>query len=331
MTPSDPTPVQTIRQLIDHLQASGVQTQLVQLVAHVRLLYAGERDNFSGQRVQVFQPVATQLDFVLQTDAAPTSDSSQPLVTVTYCSETVSKKTEHHIDADDFNGHVRIESRIPMPGGIEAVAGELMRSLIDKHREITGEITSTYEKLEVMPGMIESIKRERFDLRVGLERLAKYLELDSEWRHVFVADIRAKKEGKAPSPRLMEIGYEKLMLTERFLRNPCPKDLFMDLRREFAAEGSHAMDFIDYYEWFKRSQTKLDDSGKLNAQTRADMEESIRAWHAAGGGRDDFRDDALSWTSRNFEIHPRHHQVVADFIDEVAVSLDRPVAERPRP
>lgn len=328
--PKPSTPISSVQDLIKHLQAQGVETGAMKLVAHVRHLHAGERDHYSGMRVQVFHPVATQLDFVIKNEiatspngSATTTPPTTPLLTATYGAETV-KKDEYLIEADAFNSHVKVTGNIALPVGVEAVAGDLMRSMIDKHREITGQITSTYEKIEVKPGMIESIKRERFDLEIGLERLAKYLELEKESWTLFLTDR------KGQSARDAEIGFEKMMLTERFIKDPCSKELYMDLRREFVADRITGMSFIDYYEWYRGSAAKLDASGQLTGETRDSMEKAIKAWHATGGDRDNFKENMLRLASRNFEIHPRHTQVVEQLIDEVVAELDRSQTSKPR-
>ena len=195
-----------------------------------------------------------------------------------------------------------------------------MREIVDKHREITGQISSAYEHIEVDPAVITQITSKRFKLQIGLERLAKYLALDDEW-----FDLLCHCDGSESKIRMGEIEFEKLMLKEGFIKQPCSRDLYTQLRTEFVELGYvRGMEFMEYYQWFRRSEGIFEASGKISDESAAAMDTVIRSWHASGNSSDDIR----YWLNRNFKIHPRHRDAVSHFID-VVVAGQVAIQDRP--
>lgn len=298
----------SVQSLINHLKDNGIDTTRTKLVATVALLPAGDRDHYSGKRVKVFHPVAVRLEFMQP-------GHERPIIAARFNASDVKKRdvASPLLDIDDFNAHVQLEGA---PAGASRFTGPiatLMRELVSKHREITGEVSAAYEHIEVDPLAMDQITSQRFGLDIDLERLAKYIALEDE-RFALLCDIKnAKTEA-----RFNEIGFEMLMLQEGFIKQPCSRELYNELRREFVAQGYvTSMDFMDYYQWFRRSEALFDVSGQLTGGTRNGMEMAIKAWNASGGNKDNLRKSASFWANRNFNIHPRHREAVERFIDEV--------------
>ena len=300
-----------IQPLIAHLTAKGISAKGIELVATVALLPAGERTHYTDQRVKVFHPVSVQLDFVQL-------DTEKLVAGARFDAPSVKRKKDSSLlDQQHFDRHVRLDGALADAETSAPVVGLLMRELVDKHREITGQVSSAFEHIETDPQVIDQITAKRFQLKIGLERLARYIALDDEWFDLLIEgdDPRAER-------RIKQLNFEKLMLQEGFIQQPCSQGLYEELRAEFVSEGYLVgMQFMDYYQWFRRSEALFDDAGRITGDTRAEMERVITDWHATDKDKATFRENTCYWVCRNFEIHPRHREAVGCFIDEVASQL----------
>lgn len=309
-----------VSNLIDHLKGRGVDTAQTHLVATVALVPSGERDHWRGGQVKVFSPVAVCLEFVQARGTVDGVQASRVAIAIARFEADAVKRSASDsslLEAADFNRHVRLEGDLAGVEALAPAAGTLMRELVDKHREITGVVSAAYEHIEVDPSEICRITSKRFTLEIGLERLAKYLDLDSEW-----FELLCEAQSPETEARFQQIGFEKLMLKQGFIDQPCSQDLYNDLRREFSKEGySTSMDFMDYYQWFRRSEAKLGSDGRFTSEARATIVPTLRRWHA--DGKEDYRESARYWASRNFKVHPRHRKAVDLLIDEVIAEAEQ--------
>lgn len=296
--------LQTITDLLHHLHTQGVDVAQTQLVATVALLPSGTKDHYSGGVVQVFSPVAVHADLLAGPD-------EEPIAAIRFDAQTV-KRSESGIllDSDDFDRHVQLDGALA--GASAAAAGRLVRELVTNHREITDKVSSAFEHIEADPNEIARITAKRFTLEIGLERLAKFVALNDE-----LLGLLIEHGTPAAQARVKQIGFEKLMLKEGFIKQPCTQELYNDLRSEFASNGySTGMDFMDFYQWFRRSESLLDASGNIFGEVRKDMVKAIKAWHETSGDKPDFREQTLYWACRNFEVHPRHRRAVEQLMNE---------------
>lgn len=300
-----PSRESAIPTLIDHLRNQGADTGDTQLKATVALLPAGGREHHTGQRVQVFHPVAITLAFQ-QTGAGA------PMAVARFTGECVAKRSDSQpsLDVQAFDRQVELDGALrgEPASTLGAAAGRLMRELVAKHREITGRANNAHEHIEIDATSIARITAQRFELELGLERLAAYLALEDEWLSLLIA-------GDGGKDRRAEIAFEKLMLRDDFVKQPCSRALYRELVLEFK-DYCTSMGFMDYYLWFRQSEALFDDAGDLKPETRAPMEQAVESWLSSDSAAD-ARENALYWANRNFSIHPRHRTRVEALVDEV--------------
>ncbi len=297
--------------VLDALRRHGVDTSSTELVATVALLPAGSRRHYTGLRVQVFCPVALAMEFM-----QPGLD--RPVMATRFGADHVVRRDEEspQIDPHSFDAQVRIEGLPSEEHSAELVAGLglLMRELVSSHREITGRINQAHEHIEVDPATIGKIVAKRFQLSIGLERLVEYLALDDEW-----LDLLIDGHGPEAEVRRAQIAYAKLMLRDEFIKQPATPELYEELVTEFRASSyAKGMEFLDYYLWFRNSETMFEKDGSMTSQTREDMAGAISSWCNSFGTDEEGRKRTTYWANRNFKIHPRHRPAVDKFIEEVA-------------
>jgi len=304
-----------LQALLTQLQSKNHPIESIQLVAEVALLPAGFRDHYSGQTVQSFLPVARSMKLVQKGDKG---EEQTMLSTLTFGADrVVSKPKRAGLDTKDFDAHVQIDGVLATrahSAGLRAGAGLLMRQMVDLHREITGRVNAAYEHIEVDPFVIEQILAKRFTLTMDLARLVRYIDLNDQWFELLI-----EGEGPEAAAQRNRISYEKLLLRDDFISEPCTLDLFMELKAEFSGNKyAIGMDFMDYYLWFRRSEEKFDPDGSFKASERDAMVKVIDAWRdtSAFGTGAQAREQIESWANRNFKIHPRHRAQVAALVDD---------------
>lgn len=267
--------------------------------------------------MQVFHPVAIVLAFQ-QTGAGA------PIAVARFTGECVAKRSESQpfLDLQAFDRKVELDGALrgEPAGALGAAAGRLMRELVDKHREITGRANSAHEHIETDPTSIARITAQRFELELGLERLAAYLALEDQWLDLLLAGEEAKD-------RRAEISFEKLMLRDDFIKQPCSRALYSELVREYK-DYCTSMGFMDYYLWFRQSEALFDHAGALKPETRAPMEQAVESWLSSDNAADG-RENALYWANRNFSIHPRHRTRVEALVDETIERMRQRVTFSP--
>lgn len=291
-------------QLMQHLRAMGCDTSQMRLVANVGLLAAGERDHYSGKRVQSFLPVALRMDFV-------SIGSDQPVASAFYKGTTVAADGDLRTPLKKaFVGHVRLDGVLAGAGKHLNAVADMMLALVAGHRTITGQISAAYEHIELDPAEIARILRNRFTLEIGLERLTRYMALDEE----FFELLCERDDSPESRARLARNTYEKLVLREAFIKQPCTFEFYLELSKH-ARDNNRlvGMDFADYYQWFRRSEENFDQQGDFKKERAEAIKHVIDIWKANGMDFEAIR----SGIKRNFKIHPWHQPKLFRFIDAV--------------
>lgn len=110
--------------------------------------------------------------------------------------------------------------------------------------------------------------------------------------------------------RLEEVAWIRFQQSKAFERDPCSREFFLDLRKEFIALSYlGTLGFSDYYNFYRRSARHLDDDGNLKPETLAQANSMLDAW----SGQD--TESHRYWLIRNLDVHPRHRAPFYALID----------------
>lgn len=300
----------SIKALVSHLQAQGVDTKRAQLVGTVAHLPSGERRSYDGARMKVFTPAVIRLQIL-------DPEASSPAVVAHYDAQTIERREPDSglINTKQFLRCVRLEDEASFPHGSLAAVGKLMLEMVEHHRHIIGH-SMAWERIEYANRDTSSITEQRVDLTLELERLTKYLELEGQWFSLLISSDEGSEA------QFQRFAYEKLKLTNAFLRNPCSMDLYIELRKQQRASGHDiGMEFNHYYEWFRESEALFESPGQFNPKTREAMAAVIKTWYNTQSFGENFAEMAHKWACRNFKIHPMHREAVTRLIGDVCEEL----------
>lgn len=289
--------------ILQALADRGVNPDDTVLIGTLRHVPAGDKEHYSGKMVDVFKPAASHLRIEHK-------DRGDPILTFACDGESL-------VDDEAFWANMKASEGVN-PADVVALA----LGLVSSHRSLVGSLARTYEIIESDPAEIEKIKAQRKDLRVGLIHLMTFLEKDLEmFESIFVG--MASEENKAESDAAHDrLRYERDSLLHVFIQQPCERELYDGLRKEYAESRHLGLGFDNYYEWFRRSEAKFATADGIPSETRDLMKYAMNAWlTVADKPTEDWIEGKKRLFFRNFEVHPRHHDQVAAALSETLSGL----------
>lgn len=298
--------------IIQALTERGVNPDDTVLIATLRHVPAGEKEHYSGKMVDIFKPAASHL-------RVEHKNGGEPILTFACEGDSL-------VDDEAFWVNMKAPEGVS-PSDVVALA----LGLVSSHRNLVGSLAQTYEIIESNPAEIEKIKAQRVDLQIGLTHLTTFLEKDSAMFEAIFAGMM-NEEAKAESDVAHDqLRYERDSLLHVFLQRPCERELYDELRKEYAESQHLGLGFDNYYNWFRRSEAKFATAEGIPAETRDVMKYAMNAWlTVADQPTADWIESKKKLFFRNFEVHPRHHDQVEAALAETLTGLqaERSVAAK---
>lgn len=289
-----------MQSILDAISQVGSDPHDAEVVGVMRHIPAGSRDHWAGEPVSVFKPAATEVRI---------RDRNTGTTLLAFdCA------------GDDLTDEAAFWSTIVTPQAIPAVdAARLAQSLVEFHRDLTGEIHRTHEVIETDPFEIAKIGSARTELTIDLMHLVNFVLKDDA---LFDA-MFSMTTGENVQTSKSSIRYERDSLLAKFVKTPCDRALYDELREEYA-QGDYlgGVVFQDYYGWFRKSEAKFSSEQGIPQETRDLVRQAMTAWLSVGDPpTEDWMRSKEKLFMRNFEVHPRHREVVAAFLRETLQSL----------
>lgn len=272
----------------------GLDPSEITLQGTLRHIPAGTKDHYASGEVQVFEPALTTLNFM---------HPSQPIPMLTW-----RNNGQEMTDPKAYWSHLETG-----PGIDADEARQLVTEFIERHRDLTGEMSDTYSKIENDPVHIQAILAASEVLEIKLAPLVRYVEIED----AIFDDMLHKLD-----PAVMDaLHFEKFSLTPAYRKKPCDFDLFTQLRREYVSSDHIGLGMNHYYNWFRKSEALFDETGSLTQAAKDEFDAGLTAWATAENNvTPEKLQDKQKMARHNFRVHPRHALLIDEHVREIVLA-----------
>lgn len=174
-------------------------------------------------------------------------------------------------------------------------------TFVEHYHDLTGHAVP-FTGMRAEPGDTSAL--EKFELcQLNFDDLYGIWCADQAFLYALVAD-----ETDVEARDLDALQYRRFQFHVEYKNRPCTYEEFKALRESLLSRYT-GLDFAEFYTWFWRSAENFAD-GKPVPEFATKLARVLDYWHL---GSAQSIDEMLYWTSRNFNIHPMHWEMVEAF------------------